>query len=149
MKLVEEFSFNIKAAEPITIGDGPFGTRTVIGILGGEVSGDRIRGKMLGGADCGILGADDFLRIDVRAHIETHDGASLYIKYKGFLEISDKLQAALANGTPTEFGDQYCYIHPQIETGDERYHWVNSTFFVGEGKARADGGPQFRVWRPA
>lgn len=149
MKLVEEFSFNIKPAAPIPIGNGPFGARTVIGILGGEVSGQRIRGKLLGGADCGILGSDGFLRIDVRAQIETHDGARLYIKYKGLLEISDKLQDALANGKPTEFEDQYCYIHPQIETGDERYQWVNSTFFVGQGRARSDGGPQFKVWRPA
>lgn len=148
MKLVEEFRFNAKVGAPVTVGDGPYGMRTIYEIVGGDVSGERIRGKMLGGADWAIVGSDGFLRIDVRAQIETHDGANLFIKYKGLLGINAKLQDALKTGAATDFEDQYCYINPQIETGDERYNWVNTTFFIGEGKARSDGGVEYRIWRP-
>lgn len=148
MKLIEEFSFSPKVAPPVSVGVGPLGPRTIYEIVGGDVTGDRIRGRMLGGADWALIGSDGFLRIDVRAQIETHDGANLYMQYNGLLGINPKLQEALENDQSTEFGDQYCYINPRIESGDERYSWVNTTFFVAEGRA-IPGGVEYRVWRPA
>lgn len=149
MQLVEEFTFNVQVADRLSIGDGPIGERAIFEVLGGEVTGERIRGRMLGGADWALIGADGFLRIDSRSQIETHDGANLYLQYRGLLGLNDTLAAALRNGVGTEFGEQYCYINVRIETGDERYRWVNTTFFVGEGRANPDGGVQYRVWRPA
>lgn len=146
MDLVEEFMFSPKVADPVNVGNGPAGNRVIYEITGGEVTGDRIRGKILGGADWGIIGTDGVLRIDVRAQIETHDGAFLYLQYHGLLEVNQRLREALANGETTDFGEQYCYINPRVETGDERYSWVNNTFFVGQGRA-LPGGPEYRVWR--
>lgn len=146
MNLVEEFTFNAKVAAPIPVGDGPYGPRTIYEIIGGDVTGDRIRGKVLGGADWALIGSDNFLRIDVRAQIETHDGANLYFQYQGLLGISPLLQAALEKDQSTKFGDQYCFIHPRLESGDPRYNWVNTTFFVGEGRA-IPGGVEYRVFR--
>lgn len=148
MKFSEEFTFRLKVAPPIAIGEGPYRTRRIFEIVGGEVEGERIRGKMQGGADWGLIGSDGFLRIDVRTQIETHDGALLYVQYHGLLGLSETLRGALAKDGSTDFGDQYCYIHPRIETGDERYSWVNTTFFVGEGRA-VPGGVEYRVWTPA
>jgi hypothetical protein len=67
----------------------------------------------------------------------------------GLLEANEAVQGALANGTGTEFGDQYFYTNPRIETGDERYAWLNTTFFIGEGRILPDLGVEYRVWRPA
>ena len=47
MKFVEEFTFNAKVAAPIPVGDGPYGPRTIYEIIGGNVTGDRIHGKVL------------------------------------------------------------------------------------------------------
>lgn len=144
MKLVEEFTFNAKVAAPIPVGNGPYGPRTVYEIVGGDVTGERIRGKVLGGADWALVGSDGFLRIDVRAQIETYDGANLYLQYQGLLGINPLLQTAMQKDVSTNFGDQYCFIHPRLESGDERYSWVNTTFFVGEGRA-IPGGVEYRV----
>jgi hypothetical protein len=96
-----------------------------------------------------LIGPDGFLRVDVRFQVETHDGAFLYIQYTGLLEANEAVQGALANGTGTEFSDQYFYTNPRIETGDERYAWLNTTFFIGEGRILPDLGVEYRVWRPA
>jgi len=149
MKLIQECQFSAGLKPPLPVGAGPIGTRMYYEITGGEVTGDRLHGKILGGGEWALVGPDGFLRVDVRLQIETHDGAFIYVQYTGLLEVNEKVQAALANGTATEFGDQYFYTNPRMETGDERYAWVNTTFFVGEGRIMPDLSVGYRIWRPA
>jgi hypothetical protein len=149
VNLVEEFTFKVQLKPPLPVGAGPIGTRMYYDVSGGEVIGDRIRGKLLGGGEWALIGPDDFLRPDVRFQVETHDGAYLYIQYFGLLELNEKVQSALANGTGTEYGDQYFFTNLRIETGDERYAWVNTTFFIGEGHLLPNSVVEYRVWRPA
>ena len=149
MNLVQEFSAKATLKQPLPIGTGPIGTRMYYDVMGGEIIGDRLRGKILGGGEWALMGPDGFIRVDVRLQIETHDGAFLYMQYGGLLEVNDAVQGALANGTGTEFGDQYFYTNPRIETGDERYAWLNTTFLIGEGRMLPDHGVEYRVWRPA
>ena len=149
MNLVEEFTFKAQLKPPLPVGAGPIGTRMYYDVSGGEVIGDRIRGKLLGGGEWALIGPDGFLRLDVRFQVETHDGAYLYIQYSGLLELNEKVQSALANGTGTEYGDQYFFTNPRIETGDERYAWVNTTLFIGEGHLLPNSSVEYRVWRPA
>ena len=149
MNLIEECSFSAILRPPVPVGQGPIGTRMYYEIADGEVTGDRLRGKLLSGGEWGLIGPDGFLRVDVRLQVETHDGAFIYVQYVGLLELNEKVQTALANGTGTDFADQYFYTNPRMETGDERYAWVNTTFFVGEGCIRPDLGVAYRIWRPA
>lgn len=149
MKLIQECEFSAGLKPPVPVGEGPIGTRMYYEISGGEVAGDRLRGKILSGGEWALIGPDGFLRVDVRAQIETHDGAFIYVQYLGLLEVNEKVQTALANGTSTEFGEQYFYTNPRMETGDERYAWVNTTFFVGEGRILPDLSVGYRIWRPA
>ncbi|RLA49510.1 MAG: DUF3237 domain-containing protein [Gammaproteobacteria bacterium] len=149
MNLVQEFTLKATLAQPLPIGTGPTGMRMYYDVPDGEIIGDRLRGKVLGGGEWALIGPDGFLRIDVRLQVETHDGAFLYIQYVGLLEANEAVQSALANGTGTEFGDQYFVTNPRIETGDERYAWLNTTFFIGEGRVLPGLGVEYRVWRPA
>lgn len=149
MELVEEFMMQLAAAAPTPIGEGPSGLRIIHEIANGEVTGERIRGKLLSASDSSLVGSDGFLRIDARGQIQTHDGACLYIQYQGLLELSEILQEALAEGKGTDFGDQYCFINVRIETGDERYAWVNRTFFVGIGRSLPGSKVEYRICRPA
>jgi hypothetical protein len=118
-------------------------------VIGGdEVQGERIRGRVLtGGGDWIALGADGFGRIDVRAQIETHDGAFVYVQYHGLLEFNEKLAGALQSGSGTDYGDQYFRTAPRLETGDERYAWVNTTLFLAEGRAVPGNGVEYQVYR--
>ena len=149
MKLVQECSFTAMLKPPVPIGAGPIGMRMYYDVIDGEVTGERLRGKVLGGGEWALIGPDGFLRIDVRVQVETHDGAYLYIQYVGLLGLNDAVQRALATGGGTDYGDQYFFTNPRIETGDPRYAWVNTTFFVGEGRVLPGLGVEYRVWRLA
>ena len=149
MNLVQECSFKAMLKPPVPIGAGPIGVRMYYDVIGGEVTGERLRGKVLGGGEWALIGPDGFLRIDVRVQVETHDGAYLYIQYVGLLGLNDAVQRALATGGGTDYGDQYFFTNPRIETGDPRYAWVNTTFIVGEGRVLPGLGVEYRVWRPA
>jgi len=149
MDLVHEFTFNARLKPPLPIGAGPIGTRMYYEVEGGEIVGDRLRGTVLGGGEWALIGPDGFLRVDVRVQAESHDGARFYLQYTGLLGLNEAVQGAMASGTGTDFDDQYFFTNPRIETGDERYAWLNTTFFVGEGRLLPDPGVEYRVWRPA
>lgn len=148
MKLVQEFSYTAQLQPPLAVG-GPFGQRTVFAVSEGRITGERLNAKILGGGEWALINTDGYIRIDVRLQAETDDGAFLYIQYYGLLEFNSRVQEALANAKGTDFGDQYFFTNPRIETGDERYAWLNTTFFVGEGHILPGLGVEYRVWRPA
>ena len=149
MQLVQECIIRASLHEPQSVGAGPNGTRVHYGIADGVIEGERLNGKVLSGGEWALIGPDGCLRPDVRMQVQTHDDAHIYIQYLGILEMNETVQNALAQGTGTEFGDQYFYINPRMETGDERYSWINTTFFVGEGRLLPDSQVEYRVWRPA
>ena len=149
MDMVEEFTLKATLKEPMPIGAGPVGTRVLYEVSGGEVTGERVRGRVLGSGDWGLITNDGFLRLDVRLQVETWDGAYLYIQYLGLLELNEAVQTALSTGGGTDYDDQYFYVNPRVETGDERYAWLNTTFLVAQGRVLSGGGVEYRVWRPA
>jgi hypothetical protein len=67
------------------------------------------------------------------------DDADLYVHYTRALELNDKAMAAVLGTEETSVGDQYFRTHVRIESGEERYAWVNRTLFVGEGRLASDG----------
>jgi hypothetical protein len=71
------------------------------------------------------------------------------MQYLGLLGLNETVQAALAAGGETQYGDQYFYTNPRLESGDERYSWVNTTFFVAQGRILANAGVGYRISRPA
>ena len=75
MQLIQECSFTATLKAPLPIGAGPTGTRMYYDVTGGEVVGERLRGRVLGGGEWALIGPDAFLRIDVRLQVETHDSA--------------------------------------------------------------------------
>lgn len=148
MNWVHEFTYSAMLKPPLPVGPGPIGTRMYFEVSGGEITGERLRGVLHGGGEWALIGPDGFVRIDVRLQGTTHDGANLYIQYSGLLEFNEAVQNALANAEGTDFDDQYFYTNPRIETGDDRYAWLNTTFFVGRGHLIPGSGVEYRVWRP-
>jgi hypothetical protein len=140
MELVHEFDLQAELTSTLAPGAGPMGTRLVAVVGGGSVKGDRLNGTVTGpGADWVLIGPDGYGRIDVRLQIETDDGAVLYVTYTGLLEMNEKIVTATLGDGSTEFEDQYFRTTPRLETGDERYAWVNTTIFVARGRITSTG----------
>jgi hypothetical protein len=149
-RLVPEFDLHLRvAAELHPVGPGPYGDRLEGTITGGEVTGERLEGELVGAAaDWMLVGTDGFGRVDVRATVQTVDGAHVYVQYAGLLELTPAVVALMQGGdTPTDFGDQYVVTALRLETGDERYAWVNQAVFVAEGRLLPDRRMEYRVHR--
>ncbi len=146
--LVPEFEYSA-TLDNHDIGPGPFGHRSIFNVTGGDFVGPRLKGSFVGaGADWLTIGADGFGRLDVRGTIKTDDGALLYIQYLGLIEVNEAVEAILGGATSsTEYGDQYFFTNPRIETGDERYRWVNTTSFIGQGRVVAGPAVEYKVFR--
>jgi hypothetical protein len=150
MELVHEFDYHATLKPPVEIG-GPTGTRMFFEVTGeGRLEGERIKARVLtGGGDWLLMGSDGRGRLDVRAQIETDDGAVVYVEYHGILELNDAVQHAMATASGTDFGDQYFRTTPRFHTGDERYAWLNESVFVAEGRVYPGLGVEYRVYRVA
>jgi hypothetical protein len=148
MNLELEFTYDAKLAPALAPGAGPYGTRMVMPVVDGSAKGTRISGTLVGGGgDWLLIGPDGWGRLDVRGQIQTDDGAVIYMSYVGLLQLTEKVMAAVATGAEeTSFDDQYFRSTPKLETGDERYTWVNQTVFVGRGRI-IPGGVEYEVYR--
>jgi hypothetical protein len=148
VELVHEFDFTARLAESVPVGPGPFGNRRIREVLGGEVSGERIKGTIgTGGSDWVLTGEDGYGRLDVRLTINTHDDAHLYVQYFGVIEYNEAALAANAGTRSSDYGEHYFRTAPRIETGDQRYGWVNRTIFVAEGRIHPGPVVEYRVYR--
>ena len=148
MELELEFTYQASLAPPLMIGAGPYGTRAFFAVTEGQVKGGRINGTFVGGGgDWLLIGSDGWARLDVRGQIQTDDGAVLYITYHGVLELTETVMTATQTmAEETDFEDQYFRTIPRLETGDERYGWVNQTVLVGRGRL-IPGGAAYEVYR--
>ncbi len=135
----------------VMVGATPSGVRNIVDVTGGSFEGPKLKGKVLhSGGDWVVLRDSGYGALDVRATFETDDGAFLYIQYYGLIHFTDQAAAVLESGGETQYGDHYFFINPRIETGDERYAWLNDIFCVAEGRLlTVDGGPavQYRVFK--
>lgn len=147
-KLVQELEYYAELVLD-DVGTGPFGARLIYNVTGGEIAGDRLKGSFVGaGADWLLVGPDGYGRLDVRATIKTHDGAFIYMQYYGLIEATPEIQQVLGGADlSVGFGDQYFFTNPRMETGDERYAWMNRTMFIGEGRLVAGPKVEYRVYR--
>ena len=116
------------------MGSGRAGARRIIPIVGGTVTGPRLSGRILNvGADWQTLFADGLAELDTRYAMETDDGATIEILNYGYRHGPKEVLDAVARGEPVDPASYYMRTHARLETGDERYSWVNRTLFVGVG----------------
>lgn len=145
MDLVHEFDYYATLKPPVV-----FGTRMFLEIGEGKATGKRLNGTLLsGGGDWVVLGSDGWVHVDVRGQLATDDGAFVYAHYTGLLELNETVLGASTSGAATDWGDQYFRTTPRFDTGDERYQWLTTSLFAAEGRLRAGGGVEYRVFRIA
>lgn len=110
------------AEEQLFVGEGPAGLRVVVEVGDLTVTGDRLSGRVKGRAAADWLTVvGPVATVDVRATIETDDGALVYVTYRGRSDFSEGPGAAPIYSAPT------------FETGDPRYAWLNLVQAVAKG----------------
>ncbi len=135
MKLEPLMTLHADLKTPVDVGKGPRGVRTIFDVAGGSFEGTRLRGKVLpSGGDWLLIDEEGVGRLDVRATLETEDGARIYVQYHGVIVMNEKVGAAMAGSGETEYGDTYFMTQPRFETGDSRYAWLNRVVAVAEGR---------------
>ena len=104
MKLEPLMNYYANLVGPVEVGKGPFGTRVVIEVDGGEFEGPKLKGTIRkpACADWLLFDDDGNGHLDVRATFETHDGAYIYVQYFGHIIMTPAFQArSPARGRPT------------------------------------------------
>ena len=128
------------------IGNGVFGTRLIATITGGRVEGDRLKGWVLpGGGDWLLNRVDGVTQLDVRVSLQTIDGASIYMAYRGFRHGPKSVMERLAAGEEVDPSEYYQRAAPFFETGDQRYAWLTRIVTISTGWRRLDG-PSYTVY---
>lgn len=113
----------------------PFGERLCWKISAGSLTGPRIQATVaMPGTDWMRLGADGMRRQDLRVQLVTDDGATILFHYDaGLIRPSAAFLDALANGTETQWGDQYMRMVPEFEVGNDKYAWLNQSVLSRRG----------------
>ena len=149
LKLEPLMVFRADLKEPVAVGATAYGDRQIYDVTGGTFEGSRLKGKVLGsGGDWLLIDGKGVARLDVRATLETDDGALIYVQYYGVLVMNEKVVQALESGAETQFGDTYFVTQPRFETSDERYSWLNSVMAVAEGRTIPNA-VEYRVYEVA
>jgi len=131
-------SLHVELDAPLELGAGRSGTRRIIPIIGGRVTGERLKGRVLNlGADWQTVFRDGVAELDTRYTLETDDGAMIDIANYGFRHGPEAVMNALARGEDVDPTLYYMRTQARLETGDARYAWVNRTVFVGMGRRLA------------
>jgi hypothetical protein len=109
------------------------GIRVNYHFTGGEVDGPKLRGKFRpGGADFATMRRDGVGVLDIRATIETHDGAAIYVVGSGLAYTSeDAYERAMKGDLPPTLPLRGVL---RLSTAHPNYLWVNRLQFVEIGE---------------
>jgi uncharacterized protein DUF3237 len=100
------------------------GALTVFPISGGSFEGERLRGKVLaGGGDWVTVKPDGTFELDLRATLETDDGALIHLTFTGVRDDEN----------------HYFRTLPRFETAAPQYAFLNRLLAVGIGEIGAEG----------
>ena len=78
------FTITARIDDVTSAGDIGHGTRRIIPIIGGEVHGEGIHGKVLPfGADFQIIRPDELIELEAKYALELDDGAVIYVENIG------------------------------------------------------------------
>lgn len=128
------FSFTGTLDLPVAIGPVPEGIRLIFPITGGEVTGPKVRGRVLhNGGDWLTTRRDGVSILDVRGTIETSDGALIYMFYSGVSDLGpDGYDKASRGELPEKL---LLRTNPRFLTAHPAYEWMNRVQCIGIGES--------------
>ncbi len=140
-QLQTRYVFTITAEiGPVTsAGDIGHGVRRIIPILGGEVRGAEVNGKVCAfGADFQIIRPNELIELEAKYAFETDDGETVYVENRGIRFGPVELLQKLKRGEPVDPKLIYFRTSPRFETGAEKYRWLMENLFVASAARHAD-----------
>ncbi|MEW5980127.1 MAG: DUF3237 domain-containing protein [Acidobacteriota bacterium] len=123
---------------PIAVGHSGRGVRLILPVIEGSVTGEKLNGRVCPvGADWALIRADNCMELDVRALVETEDGAKIHISYTGIIDMTkEQVEQMMAGQALTPAPSTF--TTPRFETGHEHYSWLNRIQAVGRGTAEPE-----------
>jgi hypothetical protein len=132
------FRLRAELADIRHFGHTPYGDRRVIDILGGEVEGPKLKGKILrGGADWQIVRSDGVADLRARYTIETDTGACVLVNSDGLRHGPPEVIARIARGETVDPNSYYFRTVMRFETADPSAAWLNRIIALGQGAREA------------
>ena len=129
-------TLTVRIGEVTSAGETGHGVRRIIPILGGEVRGEDVNGKVCAfGADFQIIRPNELIELEAKYAFETDDGAMVYVENKGIRFGPVDLLQKLKRGEPVDPELIYFRTVPKFETGQRKI-------------PLADGEPVHRLRRP-
>ena len=133
------FTITARIGEVTSAGEIGTGVRRIIPIIGGEVKGEKINGKVLPfGADFQIIRPNELIELEAKYAFETDDGAVVYVENKGLRFGPIDLLQKLKRGEPVDPKLIYFRTVPKFETGAEKYRWLMENLFIGSAARHAE-----------
>ncbi|WBU31627.1 DUF3237 domain-containing protein [Rhodopseudomonas palustris] len=133
------FTITARIGDVTSAGEIGTGVRRIIPILGGEVKGEGISGKVLPfGADFQIIRPNELIELEAKYAFETEDGAVVYVENIGIRFGPVELLQKLKRGEPVDPKLIYFRTRPRFETGHPNYQWLMQHLFVGSAARHAD-----------
>ena len=116
------FTLTVRIGEVTSAGETGHGVRRIIPILGGEVRGAEVNGKVCAfGADFQIIRPNELIELEAKYAFETDDGAVVYVENTGIRFGPVDLLQKLKRGEPVDPELIYFRTVPKFETGSEKY----------------------------
>ena len=128
------------------LGAAPNGNRGIGLVAGGTLAGPKLKGPVLpGGADWIIVRPDGYTTLDGRIVLETDDGATIGLTYRGMRHGPDAVMARVNAGEMVDPSEYYFRTAVFFETAAEKYDWLNRIIAVGTGH-RPPEGPVYDIF---
>ena len=128
------------------IGATPNGNRRIGLVAGGTFEGPKLKGTVLpGGADWIIVRPDGSTTLDVRIVLQTDDGATIGLTYRGMRHGPDAVMARVNAGETVNPNEYYFRTAVFFETAAAKYDWLNRIIAVGTGH-RPPEGPVYDIF---
>jgi hypothetical protein len=132
-RLEHVFSYYITAKFPEVVGHLPEGLRLNFYFSGGEMTGPKLFGKVRPvGGDWLIVRRDGIGILDVRATLETRDGALIYATLGGTIDFGEDGYERMSQGKPPPSGAPF-RTSPRFESAHPSYLWLNRLHYIGIG----------------
>ena len=133
------FTITARIGGVTTVGDTGHGVRRIIPILGGEVRGENVNGKVCAfGADFQIIRPNELIELEAKYAFETDDGATVYVENKGIRFGPAELLQKLKRNEPVDPKLIYFRTVPRFETGHAKYRWLMESLFIASAARHAD-----------
>tara|TARA_R110000787_G_scaffold47176_3_gene114272 strand:+ start:7965 stop:8423 length:459 start_codon:yes stop_codon:yes gene_type:complete len=145
-KMEHVCTYRATLESPVLVSSTEGDIRANFYVTGGEVWGPKLKGKVLPiGGDWLTLRADGVCALDVRAALESEEGAHIDVAYNGILDMGPDGHANFLKGEVPDVVQ--IRAAPRLRTAHPDYQWVNRVQFINIGEGRLkEGVVQYDVY---